>query len=247
VIPIKNQQEIQLMKTAGEIGAKALQAALKATVPGVTLLHINQVAEDLILANGATPGFKTVAGYNFATCININDGVVHGMPNNSVVKEGDLITIDLGARFEGYHSDTASTKFVGNAVDPLFLETGKKALQAAINACTLGNRLGDVSFAMQHVVESAGFSVSRDLVGHGIGIELHEEPQIPCYGKKAKGPLLKEGMVFAIEVIYQKGKPGLALAADGWTLETADGSLAGLFEHTVAITAAGPEVLTCTD
>jgi methionyl aminopeptidase len=244
MISIKSQEEIKVMKKAGAIGALAMKAALGAVREGATTLGINDAAEKVILSAGAVPGFKTVRGYDFATCINVNEGVVHGVPNNYRIQKGDLISVDLGAFYKGFHSDLAYTIEVGTNKETKFLNVGKKALKESIKACFAGNRLGDISNAIQMSVEGAGYSVSRDLVGHGIGKNLHEVPQVPCYGKKGTGVFLKEGMVFAIEVIYQKGDPDLVMGDDDWTLETADGSLAGLFEHVVAVTGEGPLVLT---
>ena len=244
MITIKSPQEIKIMKEAGEIGAAAMKAALETAKEGITTLEIEKVVEKVILERGATAGFKTVKNYDFASCINLNDGIVHGIPKEYALKQGDLVSIDLGAYYRGYHSDLAYTLEVGTNNEAEFLDVGKKALEQAISACVVGNRLGDISNAIQSVVEGGGCSVSRDLVGHGIGTILHEAPQIAGYGKAGTGPFLKEGMVFAIEVIYQKGVSDLVVDEDGWTLKTADGSLSGLFEHVVAITAGGPLVLT---
>ncbi|MFA6982271.1 MAG: type I methionyl aminopeptidase [Patescibacteria group bacterium] len=241
---IKTPLEEQKIRQAGRIGAMALKAALLAIRPGVTLLEINGAAEAEILKNNATPAFKKVPNYSFATCININEGIVHGIPDEYVIKEGDVVSVDLGAYFEGFNSDLAYTVEVGTKKHESFLKAGERALYEAIDQCKVGNRLGDVSGTIQDVVESAGYSVSRDLVGHGIGREMHEKPQIPCYGVRGTGQILKEGMVLAVEVIYQKGSPTLVLSDDAWTLETADKSVSALFEHDVLITGKGPEILT---
>lgn len=232
------------MREAGKIGALALKTCLDAVKPGITTLELDQLAEKLILEKGAEPGFKKVKDYSFTTCININEGIVHGIPNDYVIKEGDLVSIDLGVYYKGFYSDLASTVEVSTHKEDTFLEVGKKTLSRAISMCVSTKRLGDVSNAIQDGIESAGYSVSRDLVGHGIGKKLHESPQIACYGEKNSGPHLKEGMVLAVEVIYQKGSPKLLIAKDQWTLETRDKSLSGLFEHSVLITKKGPEILT---
>jgi methionyl aminopeptidase len=244
MIHLKTPQEIGLMRESGIIAASALKNVISEVKVGVTLLELDKIAEKTILEAGAKPSFKMVEDYPFTTCLNINSGVVHGMPSKYVLKSGDLLSIDLGAFYKGFHSDLSWTIEVGSDKEQKFLETGKKALNSAIFSCIVGNHVGDASNAIQTTVEAVGYTVSRDLVGHGLGRELHEDPYVPGYGKKGSGPLLKEGMVLAIEVIYQKGKPRLVLERDNWTLSTADGSLAGLFEHSVAITENGPIVLT---
>lgn len=244
MIPIKTPKEIEKIASAGKIAQGALQAALKEVKPGITTSELDKIAEDYILKNGATPGFKTVEDYNYTTCINVNEGLVHGLPNEYKLKKGDLVSIDLGAYLDGWHSDLSYSTEVETQNHKEFLKIGKNALDAGIKAFEVGNRLGDVGYAMQSVVEKAGYTVSRDLVGHGIGRELHEEPYVPGYGRPGKGLEIRPGMVFAIEIIYQKGDPEIAILDDEWTLVTADGSLSGLFEHTVAATEAGPRILT---
>lgn len=243
-IIIKTPDQIKLMHEGGNISSQALLATLESVKPGITLIELDAIAEKKILSLGGKPSFKMVDDYKFTTCININEGIVHGLPNNYVVKEGDLVSIDLGAFYKGFHTDLSYTVEVGTSKEEKFLNTGKSALEKAIQACVVGNTVGDVSNAMQVEIERAGYTVSRDLVGHGVGRDLHESPYVPCYGHKGRGVLLKEGMVLAIEAIYQKGRPELALDADGWTLKTLDGSLSSLFEKTVAITSQGPLVLT---
>lgn len=241
---VNSPSELKSMREAARIGALALKAALKAVTPGVTLIEINQAAENEILKHGAEPGFKKVPNYHYATCININEGIVHGIPNGYKVKKGDVVSIDLGAYYQGFHSDLAYTVEVESDNQQDFLKTGEEALSNAINMCKVGNRIGDISAAIQETVESAGYSVSRDLVGHGVGRKMHEKPQIPCYGIRKTGQVLKEGMTLAIEVIYQKGRPPIVLSDDAWTIETEDGSISALFEHDVLVTSKGPEVLT---
>ncbi len=244
MIKIKTPEEIEKIAVAGKIAQGALQAALNAIKPGITLLELDKIAEDYILDHGAQPGFKTVDDYDFTTCININEGLVHGLPNDYALKVGDLVSVDLGAYLDGWHSDLSYTVEVESDVHKEFLEIGKKALQAGIDQFRIGNRVGDVGFAMQNVVESAGCTVSDDLVGHGIGESLHEDPYVPGYGNPGEGIKIEEGMVFAIEIIYQKGNPEIMIEDDDWTISTADRSLAGLFEHTVAATKDGPRILT---
>lgn len=244
MIEIKTPKEIEIMKIGGNISKNALQLALNMVQEGVTLFEIDQAVERFIKSNKGEASFKKVPGYHYATCINVNDGLVHGIPNKYKIRNGDLIKIDLGVFYDGFHTDTSATIEVGTSKETKFIEAGKKCIENAIELCVPGNKLGDISHEMQKTIESQGFTVSRDLVGHGIGRNLHEEPYIPPYGKKGTGILLKEGMVFAIEIIYQKGSPQIKSLEDGWTLATKDGSLAGLHEHTVAITKEGPLVLT---
>jgi methionyl aminopeptidase len=244
MINIKSPKELEIMKEGGQITSEALQEVLKLIAPGITTLELDKAAEEYIVNKGATPSFKTVEGYNYTTCININEGIVHGVPNNYKLKTGDVVSIDLGSYYRDFHTDLSYTVEVGTSVEKKFLGVGKKALDKAIEQCRVGNHVGDISFIIQTEIEVAGYSVSRDLVGHGVGMELHEDPHIPCYGKENSGSRLKEGMVLAIEVIYQKGNPELLLSEDDWTLKTADGSLSGLFENTIGITQEGPMQIT---
>jgi methionyl aminopeptidase len=244
MIKIKSPAEISIMKEGGKIASEALTSAISAVKPGVALSQLEKIAENVILMNGADSSFKKVDDYKYTTCINVNEGIVHGIPGPYKLREGDLVSIDLGAYLKGFHTDLSYTVEVGTDKEKKFLNAGRFALECAIKECRAGNRVGDISRAMQEVIEGAGYSVSRDLVGHGVGENLHEDPYVPCYGRKGDGPVLREGMVLAIEVIYQKGKPKLEIAEDGWTLKTADNSLSGLFEQTVAVTAEGPEIIT---
>jgi len=255
MIKIKSNEEIKIMQHGGHILAETLWEVLKHVRPGVSEIELDVLAEKLIREKGGEPGFQKVPGYKNATCISVNDIVVHGIPTNYVLKEGDIIGIDCGVYYKGFHTDMAETVRVKNPeaatkndeVDR-FLEVGKKALQAGINQAQLGNHVGDISKAMQTIVEAQnGYSVVRSLVGHGVGRELHEDPEIPGYlvGKIEKTPLLRENMVIAIEIIYNLGGPEIVFAnRDGWTLKTEDGSLAGLFERSLAITKDGPLIIT---
>lgn len=244
MIKLKSAQEIELMRQGGVISSKALKKVLSEVKPGVTLLQLDKIVEDIILASGALPSFKTVDDYKYSTCINVNAGIVHGLPNEYKIKSGDVVSVDLGVLYKGFHTDLSYTLEVDTNNESKFLETGKKALEKAISWCKVNNKIGDISATIQEIVENEGYTVSEMLVGHGVGKELHEDPYVPCYGHYGAGPTLKEGMVLAVEVIYQKGKPDLALDSDNWTYMTADGSLSGLFEKTVAITANGPLVIT---
>ena len=244
MVLIKTKEEIEIMARAGKIAGDSLREVLAAVRPGITTLELERIAEKAITKRGAIPSFRMVEDYDFATCININEGLVHGLPGDYKIKKGDLVSIDMGAYFNGFHSDLSYTIEVETSKETDFLETGKKALKAGIAKCKPGNRIGDISNAMQKIVEKAGYTVSRDLVGHGIGRDLHEDPYIPGYGRPGKGLEIKVGMVFAVEIIYQKGQPEIIIGDDDWTILTADGSLAGLFEHTVAVTGGKSRVLT---
>ena len=244
MIPIKSSKGIELMKEGGFIAAIALKKVIENIHSGIKLVELDQIADSFIEQSGAEASFKSVEGYSYATCININEGIVHGLPSNYEVKKGDIVSVDLGVLFKGFHTDLSYTLEVESDRESGFLEAGKKALEKAISKCVGGNRIGDISVAIQETIEKAGYNVSRELVGHGVGEDLHEDPFIPGYGRKGEGPVLAEGMVFAIEVIYQKGEHDITIDEDGWTIKTADGSLSALFEHTVAITAGGPLVLT---
>jgi len=257
------------MERAGKITAQVIGEVLARAEPGVNTWDLDQFAEKRIRELGGEPGFKKVAGYDFATCININEGLVHGIPTRDlIVKEGDIVSVDAGAFYGGFHTDSAWTKLVKGENPPAgplrseaseaglkaksyeeregFLDVGIRALERAIAQCRVGNFVGDISEAIQSVVEGAGFSVVRDLVGHGVGRELHEDPQIPCFGVGGEGAQLVVGMVLAIEVLYTWGNSGIDAADDGWTVVTKDRSLAAIFEKTVAITETGTRVVTKT-
>ncbi|MEK7559093.1 MAG: type I methionyl aminopeptidase [Patescibacteria group bacterium] len=254
MINIKTKEEIKIMQEGGRILAKVLKELLGNIKPGVSELEIDKLAEKLILQNGAEPGFKKVAGYNFSICVSTNDVVVHGIPTDYKFKERDVIGIDCGVFYKGFHTDMAETILVSNSKSQItnpkvdkFLETGKRALNAGIKKAKAGNRVGDISKTIQGIVEGAGYSVVKSLVGHGVGRELHEEPEVPGYlaVKVEKTPKLTEGMTIAIEVIYNMGKDEVIYKDDdGWTISSGDGSLSGLFERSIAITENGPLVLT---
>lgn len=245
---LKTPEEINVMREAGKINSAVRQLILEAAEPGVTTWELDQLAESEIEERGGYPSFKGFEGFPFAVCINLNDGVVHGYPSKDVVlDQGDLFTVDLGVLYKGFHSDAAETILVGRRErgrKGRFLQTGRAALKKAISNCQVGNFLGDISYAIQETIEGRGYSVVKSLVGHGIGVDLHESPQIPGYGKPGRGPKLKDGAVLAIEVIYNQGGEEVYIGGDGWTVRTADGSNSAIFEHTVAITKDGPRVLT---
>ena len=246
MIRTKSQEEIKIMATGGKISAQVLEETLDQIRPGMSTLELDIFAEKRILDLGAKPSFKGFEGYRFSTCINIDDGIVHGIPGKYVIQEGDVVSVDLGVIYEGFHTDTSWTVIAGKGSrqNEKFLEAGKSALAKSVKACKAGNRIGDISSAMQAEVERSGYNVVRDLVGHGVGRELHEEPQVPCYGRAGTGLYLSEGLVIAIEVIYTSGSSKLKVMDDGWTMATKDGSISGLFEQTVAIERGMPKILT---
>jgi methionyl aminopeptidase len=235
------------MKQGGQMAAYVMEKILKSIKPGLSKSQLDILAREEIINSGAQPSFMTVPGYHWATCITINEEVVHGVPNEDRIKEGDLVSLDLGILWKDFHTDLARTIGVGDISleKKDFLETGKVALERAIGACKVGAQVGDISRTIQGLIEGKRYQVVRVLTGHGIGRKLHEDPQIPGFRQKDKGAILKEGMTLAIEVIYSMGKSEVCYKGnDGWTLRTRDGSLAGLFEDTVAITKDGPIVLT---
>lgn len=243
---LKTKEEVEIMKEAGRISALAMKEVAKRIKPGVSTQELDKVVEEVFSREGASAAFKRVEGYKHAICVTPNDWVVHGIPGNYVLKNGDIIGVDLGAYYQGFNSDMAETFVVGqiDKESEKFLQVGKEALTEAIKEAKVGNRVGDISATIQKIVEGGGYSVVKELVGHGVGKELHEDPLVPGRGKAGSGEKLEEGLVIAIEIIYNQGKPAVALLDDGWTIATKDGSLAGLFEATVAITKKGPVVLT---
>lgn len=250
MIPIKTDKEIEIMREGGKRLAWVCKQVLREVKPGVKLAELDLFAEALIKKQDGLPSFKTVKNYRWATCINLNQGVVHGIPDETRIKVGDLASLDLGMLYQGFHTDMARTVRIKNSEFRIknseFLEVGKKALKAAIQKARPGNRVGDISAAIEREIRQAGFRPVKTLTGHGIGRQLHEQPPIPCFfkGKVNKTPRLRQGMTLAIEVIYVQGNPDLIIKNDNWTMETADGSLAGLMEDTIAVTAKGPLVIT---
>ena len=245
VIIIKSPREIEQLKKSNAIVAEVFQKLKKAIVPGITTKELDQIAEEMILSRGATPAFKGYRGFPATLCISINEEVVHGIPGQRRLKEGDIVSLDLGAILNGYFGDAAITLPVGelDLVAKRLLEVTEKGLYIGIDQVKVGNRLFDISYAIQTWVESHGFSVVRDFVGHGIGKDLHEEPQIPNFGSPHQGPRLEKGMVFALEPMVNEGTYGVRILSDGWTVVTADGKRSAHFEHSIVITDGGAEVL----
>jgi methionyl aminopeptidase len=248
MIIYKSPEEIEKMRRSGRITAGTIDRVLQAVKPGVTTARLDAVAEEYIRAAGATPSFKGYRGFPASICTSINQEIVHGIPSASrVVRDGDLLKLDFGAIWEGFHSDSAVTVIVG---DPPSSEAEKlvrvteDALEAGIRQIRPGARLSDVSNAIQQVGEGAGFSVVREYVGHGIGRALHEDPQIPNYGPPGRGPEMRAGLVVAVEPMVNVGGWETAVLADDWTVVTLDGSLSAHFEHTIAVTEDGREILT---
>jgi methionyl aminopeptidase len=247
VIIRKSATEIETMREAGRISARALRLVGEAVRPGISTLDLDELAEQVIRSEGAEPAFKGYHGFPKTLCTSLNSQVVHGIPAHSVILvEGDIISVDVGAVIDGYYGDTARTFAVGaiSRDARTLLEATAASLAAGIDAAQVGNHLSDIGHAVQAEAEGAGFSVVREYVGHGIGRAMHEDPNVPNYGAPGKGPLLQVGMVLAIEPMINAGGQSVESLADGWTVVTRDGSLSAHFEHTVAITADGPDVLT---
>lgn len=246
MIVLKNPHQLQKMREAGRISALALRAAGQAVAPGVTTAEINKAAHDFIIKAGAKPSFLGYNGYPASACVSVNNEVIHGIPGNRRIQSGDIVSIDVGAFYEGFHGDNAAT-FAAGTVDEKakkLMEATEKSLYEGIKAATAGKRLGDIGFAVQQYVEARGYSVVRQFVGHGVGKDMHEEPDVPNYGREGHGFRLVPGMVIAIEPMINEGVYGVKTLSDGWTVITADGKLSAHFEHTVAITAEGPVILT---
>jgi methionyl aminopeptidase len=247
MIILKSPEEIERMRVAGRVVAQTIDRILKQVRPGRTTADLDAVAEEYIRGEGATPSFRGYRGFPASICTSVNEQVVHGIPGGRKLRVGDLLSLDVGAIWEGYHGDSAVSVFVGDPPSDLaekLVRVTEESLEAGISQIRLGERLSDVGHAVQQVVEGAGFSVVREYVGHGIGRALHEDPQIPNFGPPGRGPLIKPGLVVAIEPMVNAGGWETRLLADRWTVVAADGSLSAHFEHTIAITEDGPEVLT---
>ena len=249
MIHIKSAEEIKIMQHGGHILATVLGEVMDAIKPGVTELDLDKLAERRIREMGGEPGFMKVDGYKHTTCMSTNDVVVHGIPTNYAFKEGDIVGVDCGVFYKGFHTDMSDSRIVGQGTKETqkFLAIGKIALDDAIAQAVIGNHIGHISKTIQDIVEKqSGYSIVRSLIGHGVGKELHEEPEVPgyLYGKIEKTPKLREGMTIAVEIIYNMGTAEVMLDNDDWTIRTSDGKIAGLYERTIAITKDGPLMLT---
>jgi methionyl aminopeptidase len=250
VIVCRSSAELERMRDAGRLVGEVLAELAAYVAPGVTTADLDALAEKRIAKAGATPAFKGYHGYPATICASINDEVIHGIPSGRrLLNEGDVISIDVGASLDGYYGDSAITLPVGQVSEEAatLLRVTEEALFKAIERARPGARISDIGHEVQRHVEAYGFSVVREFVGHGIGQRMHEEPQIPNYGEPGRGPRLAEGMVLAIEPMVNAGKPAVKVLADGWTAVTRDSSLSAHFEHTVAVTADGPWILTARD
>jgi methionyl aminopeptidase len=252
LIPV-NKDQLELMRKSGVISAKALKKALETAQVGVSELELDKAAGDEIYKRGGDWSYKTVPDYHWATCVTVNQEVVHGIPKERKIQNGDLVSVDLAAMYKGWHTDNAWTILVGQETSDKsqeweekkrFLQVGEEALFLGIKQAVAGKRVGDISAAIQKKVEGAGYHVVRALVGHGVGREMHEEPEVPGYGRPGTGPVLKEGMTLAIEVIYAAGTSEVVIADDNWTYESEDGSMSGLFEMSIVVGKKKAEILT---
>ena len=242
----KSAAEIELMARAGSVVAETLALLGENARPGATTAELDALAEDFILAQGGVPTFKGYRGYPAATCLSPNDIIVHGIPGDHRLQDGDILSADVGVTLDGFVADSAYTFAIGDVSGETeaLLDACRTALEAGIEQCRGGNHLSDVSHAIQGVAEEAGFSVVRELSGHGVGRAMHEDPQVPNFGRPGRGPVLAEGMTLAIEPMITAGEAEIYVREDRWSISTRDGSLAAHFEHTVAITTEGPRILT---
>lgn len=246
MIILKTKREIEIMRLAGRIVAQSHELVRKHIKPGVATKELDQIVEDFIRSQNAIPTFKGYCGFPYSICASVNEEVVHGMPSNRRLQEGDIISVDIGATFEGYVGDSAKTFFVGEVDDEKrrLVEVTRQSFYEGIKFAKESYRLSDISHAIQQYVEDAGFSVVRDYVGHGVGRKMHESPQIPNFGKPGKGPRLQEGMVLAIEPMINAGTYNVRVLDNDWTVVTVDGKPSAHYEHTIAITDGEPMLLT---
>lgn len=246
MIILKSNDEIALMRKAGKIVGETLLLLEKEVKPGVTTAELDMIAEEFITKHGAKPSFKGLYGFPSSLCISVNEQVIHGFPGAYVLKEGDIVSVDCGAYINGFHGDAARTFPVGNISKEAqrLIDVTRDSFFKGIEYAKVGNRLSDISHEIQSYVEAAGFSVVRDFVGHGIGRNVHEDPNVPNFGKSGRGPNLLEGMVLAIEPMVNAGTHTVKTLKDRWTVVTADNSLSAHYENTVAILSDGPEILT---
>lgn len=246
MISIKSEREIDLMRKAGKIVGDTHNYLKKYIKPGITTIKLNDLAEDFILKSNATPSFKGLYGFPGTICISVNDEVVHGIPSKRKLKDGDIVTLDIGACYKGYHGDSAWTYTVGNVSEEIksLMKETEEALFAGLNEIKDGVHLGDVSNAIEVVASNYNLGVVRELTGHGIGNEVHQDPDVPNFGRKNTGPILKEGMTIAVEPMLNLGTADVAVLDDEWTIVTYDGKPSAHFEHSVLVTKDGYEILT---
>lgn len=246
MIPLKSVEDLKKLKASGEILGRVMGSLKKSIAVGISTAEIDRIAEELIIKEGAKPAFKGYRGFPATLCASVNEEIVHGIPGERKLREGDIVGIDLGVKYLGYFSDAAVTFAVGKVKPEInkLVEVSRQALTEAIKVSIVGNNLSDISYRIQSFVEGKGFSVVRQFVGHGIGLELHEEPEIPNFGSPHRGPVLKSGMVLAIEPMVNMGSWESEILPNGWTAVTKDRLPSAHFEHTVAITEDGPQILT---
>ena len=249
MIIIKNDMEIEYMKRAGKVVGETLAKLEEAIKPGITTADLDRIAEEYILKQGAKPSFKGYHGFPASICASVNNEVVHGFPTNTLLQEGDIVSIDCGAILNGYHGDAARTFPIGKISSDAenLIRVTKESFFKGLEFAKTGNKLTDISYAIQQYVESFGYSVVRDFVGHGIGKQLHEDPEVPNFGRPGRGPKLSHGMVLAIEPMVNIGRYNVEVQSNGWTVVTSDGNLSAHYENTVAILDKGPEILTFSD
>lgn len=246
MVILKTSKELAKLRKAGSISAQALIVGGKAVQPGITTGEIDRIIKSFILSKGAKPSFLGYGGFTGSACISVNDEVIHGIPGKRVIQEGDIVSIDVGAFLDGYHGDNAATFAAGKAAPnaQALMDATKDSLAAALEVIRPGARIGDIGYAVQSYVEARGYSVVREYVGHGIGRALHEEPEVPNYGRAGHGVRLMPGMVIAVEPMINEKGAAIRVLKDGWTVVTADGGLSAHFEHTIAVTETGSVILT---
>ena len=245
MIYLKTDEEIELLRAANQIVARTLAEVAKVIAPGVTTLKLDTIAEEYIRSQGAVPGFKGYGGFPGTLCVSVNENVVHGIPSNYALREGDIVSVDCGAVKDGYNGDSTYTFCVGEVDEEVkrLLSTTKESLYIGIEHAVEGNRIGDIGHAIQEYCEKRGYGVVREMCGHGVGRKLHEDPDVPNYGRKGTGPLIKNGMVIAIEPMINMGSKNIVIERDGWTTRTKDRKPSAHYEHTIAIHHGKPDIL----
>lgn len=245
MIYLKTDEEIELLRAANQIVARTLAEVAKVIAPGVTTLKLDTIAEEYIRSQGAVPGFKGYGGFPGTLCVSVNENVVHGIPSNYALREGDIVSVDCGAVKDGYNGDSTYTFCVGEVDEEVkrLLRTTKESLYIGIEHAVEGNRIGDIGHAIQEYCEKRGYGVVREMCGHGVGRKLHEDPDVPNYGRRGTGPLIKNGMVIAIEPMINMGSKNIVIERDGWTTRTKDRKPSAHYEHTIAIHHGKPDIL----